>query len=99
MATQAELEAEVALLREKNEALKAQAKQSAPPEEPPSSSSDSDLPKQLTDALKEHGIDASDLEALGNQLADEVIRLHKEHPLATLLGVFVLGCVVGRASR
>lgn len=99
MATKAELEAEVALLRETNEALKAQAKKTSPPEDPPSPSKDTDLSTHLTEALKEHGIDTADLEALGNQLADEVTKLQKDHPLATLLGVFVAGCLVGRALK
>ena len=99
MATKAELEGEVALLRRQNEALRSKAEQPSASDENQDPSSDIHLPAQLSDALKEHGIDASDVEALGNQLVDEVTKLHKDHPLITLLGVFLVGCIVGRAFR
>ncbi len=99
MATKAELEAEVASLRQKNEDLRSAAAQSSEAEDPQVVSSDADLSKQLSNSLKEHGIDTSDLEALGKQLASQVAEAQKEYPLATLVGAFVVGFVVGRALK
>lgn len=99
MATKTELEAEVALLREQNEALKSRAEQSAAQENSELPKSEVHLPAQLSDVLKEHGIDATDVEALSSQLIDEVTKLNKDHPILTLLGVFAIGCIVGRAFR
>ncbi|WP_170470019.1 hypothetical protein [Ruegeria arenilitoris] len=99
MATKAELEAEVAQLRQQNEALKTQKEISAESDKTPELSDNFHLPTELSDALKKHGVDAADVEAMGNQLVDEMITLHKEHPLVTLLGVFAVGCIVGRAFK
>lgn len=99
MATKAELEAELALLRQQNEAAKTQKEITAESDETPGPSDSSHLPTGLSNALREHGIDAADAEAIGKQLVDEMIKLHKEHPLVTLLGVFAVGCIVGRAFR
>lgn len=99
MATKAELEAEVAQLRQQNEALKTQKEISAESDETPEPSDNFHLPTGLSDALQEHGVDAADIQAMGNQLVDEMIKLHKEHPLVTLLGVFAVGCIVGRAFK
>lgn len=99
MATKAELEAELTELRAQNTALKSQEKQAEKQPEPPEESSDLHLPAQLRDVLDEHGIDVSDAEAMGNQLVDELVRLQKDHPMVVLLGVFALGCIVGRAFR
>lgn len=99
MATKTELEEELALLRQQNEALRSEAEQAQTADTPQDAGSDLHLPTQLSEALAEHGIDATDIEAMGNQLVDEMIKLHKEHPLVALLGVFAVGCIVGRAFK
>ncbi len=99
MATKAELEAELALLREQNEALKSKVEDRSEDPDASAGSSDMHLPTPLQELLAKQGIDSSDLEAMANQLVDELAALHREHPMATLLGVFVLGCIVGRAFR
>ncbi len=99
MATKADLEAEVALLRGQNEALKSQAAQSGAQDSSKPATQDTHIPTQISDALKDHGIDPTDIENLGTHLADELTKLNKDHPILTLLGVFAIGCIVGRAFR
>ncbi len=99
MATKAELEVELAALKAQNEALRSRAEQEPAPPVETAPQSDLHVATQLKDFLSEHGIDTTDAEAIGNQLVDELSALHKDHPLVTLLGVFALGCVVGRAFK
>lgn len=99
MATKAELEAELDVLRQQNEALRSKAEHTAEDTEAPTDFGDSLAPNALVDVLTKQGINSSDIEAIADQLADELVTFHKDHPLITVLGVFALGCIVGRAFR
>jgi hypothetical protein len=99
MATKAELEAEVAGLKEESR----QRDSTPPPDAETAASSDASraaaMPEGLQRALSEHGIDGQAIETMGAQLVDELVALQKEKPLVVLLGAFAVGCIVGRAFR
>lgn len=99
MATKLELEAELEKLREQNDMLRSQSNEtrdSAASDNPPTKL---DVTENLKRVLDELGLDSDSVEALRGQLTDEFTHLQKEYPLAVLLGVFALGCVVGRAFK
>lgn len=99
MATKLELEAELDQLRAQNDMLRSQANEardSVASNDPPI---EVGVAENLKRVLDEHGLDSDSVEALRGQLTDEFTHLQKEYPLAILLGVFALGCVVGRAFK
>lgn len=99
MTTKAELEAEVAQLRAQNGALRAHIEKTVV------SSGSSDAPdghhflNALSQCLKEHGHDVTDIADLGSQMVDEVSKLHREHPAITLITAFALGCIFDHTFR
>ncbi len=99
MVTKAELESEVAQLREQIAAMKRESAVKAEPATTASDSKELRLPSPIQDLLDEHGIDSSNIEAAGQQIAGELAGLQRDYPLATLVGVFVLGLIAGRALR
>lgn len=99
MATKAELEAELALLREQNETLRRQSDQRSEDKAESEDTAKNHFPAKLQDILDEHGIDSSSVEAMGGQLNAELVKFQRDQPLLALLGAFAIGCVVGRALR
>jgi hypothetical protein len=99
MATKAELESELADLKQEMRQRGEETKKDEPPQgsskSEPASSEKSDL-QQL---LLSHGVDAETVEALGENLLDEIKALQKEKPLVVLVAAFALGLLVGRASN
>jgi hypothetical protein len=99
MATKAELESELADLKQEMRQRGEETKKDEPPQgsskSEPASSEKSDL-QQL---LLSHGVDAETVEALGENLLDEIKTLQKEKPLVVLVAAFALGLLVGRASN
>ncbi len=93
MATKAELEAELEALRARSAKLEESAEAGA---EEKASTKTSDEIRRL---LKEHGVDLSGAEAMGEDVVAEFGRLQKDYPITVLLIAFSLGYVVGRASR
>lgn len=96
MTTKAELEAELEKLRSRNAQLEAKSDQSSETstEAEPTKTSD-----EIRKLLKEHGIDLSKAESLGEDVVEEFGRLQKDYPITVLLVAFTLGYVVGRAHR
>ena len=99
MATKVELEAELESLRSQNDLLRTQAEQTRDAVASEDSADQADVLDDLKRALNENGFDGDSVEALRTQFTEEFTRMQKEYPLATLLGVFALGCVVGRAFK
>lgn len=99
MATKAELQAELADLKQEMRQGGEDAKKGEPPQRSSKSdpaSSDKSDPQQL---LVGHGVDAETVEALGENLLDGLKTLQKEKPLVVLVAAFALGLLVGRASK
>lgn len=92
MATKAELETELALL--KSEMAKR-------PDAETSTAPDTEAAKSKTvkTTLAEYGIDAESLEELGSNLSKELLELQKEKPLVVLVTAFAFGCLMGRAFK
>ena len=99
MATKAELESELADLKQEMRQRGEETKKDEPPhgssKREPASSDKSDLHQILVG----HGVDAETVEALGENLLDEIKTLQKEKPLVVLVAAFALGLLVGRASK
>lgn len=92
MATKAELEAELALLRSE---LAQHADVAATP-----SPDEMNAEKHTIKAtLADYGIDAENLEDLGATLSKELLELQKEKPLVVLVAAFAFGCLLGRAFK
>ena len=99
MATKAELEAELARLREQIETLRAQTAQRPEETAPSEGTARRHLPAKLQTILDEHGIDTSNIDSLSDHLSDELVNFQRDHPVLALLSVFAIGCVVGRGLR
>jgi hypothetical protein len=99
MATKAELESELADLKQEMRQRSEEIKKDEPAEgtskSEPASSDKSDLQQLLVG----HGVDAETVEALGENLLDEFKTLQKDKPLVVLVAAFALGLLVGRASK
>lgn len=96
MATKAELEAELAALKDKLAETVAEQKPAAPETSQPPLSFDADT---LKSKLIEAGLDTDDIEAVWDQLSAEVGTLQQKNPMLTLVGVFALGFMLGRLSK
>lgn len=99
MATKAELETELAALKQDLE--KSRSAQEAQPSETGAQKADeSDGGAHgLKKVLADHGVDADGVESLCETLLEELKALQKEKPLTVAIGAFALGLVVGRASK
>lgn len=91
MPTKAELEAELAT-------LKADLEQARERRAHPARASAEAAANGLSEMLKQAGIDAGTLEALGPGLLDELASLQQDRPLTVLIGAFALGFAAGRAT-
>lgn len=102
MATKAELEKELAALKQELEQRRAAdvaaALSSDAPRDHNGDETDGDA-LGLKKVLKEHGMDAESIESLGGTLLEELKALQKERPLTMVLAAFALGLVVGRVSK
>lgn len=102
MATKAELEAELAILKQKladRPALEDRKRTTNSGDTGGSQdrgSRDALLP-DLEKILSDHGYDAPDIEALWDQLSKEVKDLTDNKPLMTVVVAFVLGYLLGRS--
>lgn len=99
MATKLELEAELEKLKTEMAALAANAEAAQADASTASAYDLSQVRDKVQQVLSEHGIDAGTMDSLGKQMLDEFISLQKDKPLIVLIGVFGLGCLVGRAFR
>lgn len=93
MATKAELEAELASLKEK---LAERAS------EPPASADSSPVSQtgaKIKETLQDYGIETDDLGDIGETLTQSLTDLQKNQPLIALALAFALGFVAGRASK
>jgi hypothetical protein len=99
MATKAELESELADLKQEMRQRDEETQISEPLEEKskgePVASDKSDLQQLLVG----HGVDAESVEALGENLLDEMKIFQKEKPMVALVAAFAIGLLVGRASK
>ena len=89
MATKAELEVELALLRKKL----------AEGAEAVAEGVSARAPSELADMLKTHGSRGEDVTAALDKLSVEIANLPRTRPLLTVAGAFALGFILGRASR
>ena len=90
MATKAELEAELALLRQQiTDRDREDAEKTMKDEES----------SPLGSYLSEHGLDQKDIAAFWDQLSKELGNLPQNKPILTALGAFGLGLLLGRLSR
>lgn len=101
MTTKAELEREVARLKQELSDLRAKPSPETPDEAETSAtpSAEAHPASEVNRLLTEIGIDADSFDTVGEQLLDELSSLQKDKPLVVLLGAFVLGLAVGRALR
>ncbi|MEP2027604.1 MAG: hypothetical protein ABJI96_02705 [Paracoccaceae bacterium] len=99
MATKKELESEVERLRAQSELLRSHADETSETTMPDEPQAETDVTVSFNQILEENGIDGTNVEVLRAQLTDEVVSLHKQYPMAILLSVFVLGCIVGRTFK
>ncbi len=91
MATKAELEAELAQLKSE---LKRRDEPAVPdkPAEPTE-------PDDLRGLLDEHGLNTDTLDALRENLLEELGALQKDKPLVVLAAALALGIIIGRSFR
>lgn len=104
MATKAELEAELALLKKEiaeRDKLRGPSNKTARNSEPVSDARKVDevFQPMLDDALKRFGLEKGDLEDLWAKLSEELNHLPQKKPVLTLALVFGLGFVAGRMSK
>ena len=104
MATKAELEAELALLKKEiaaRDELRRPSKKPARKSETDSDARQVDevFHPMLDDALKRFGLEKGDLEDLWAKLSEELNHLPHKKPVLTLALVFGLGFVAGRMSK
>ncbi|SLN41930.1 hypothetical protein TRL7639_02150 [Falsiruegeria litorea R37] len=98
MATKAQLEAELAVLKSQLAATDAKPvpkpdpEPDAEPEQPHEQSAFANL-------LKEHGVDSQDIDALWTQFSSELSDLPEKKPLLTAVAAFGLGFALGRMSK
>lgn len=102
MTTKAELEAELAALKNQlnqRDSKPAPPSQRAEPAEQTASET-TDIPLAgISDFLKTHGLGVEDLESLWAQVNSELDGLPNKKPLLTAVGAFGLGFVLGRISK
>ncbi len=98
MATKAELEKELAALKQELAKSRdtSEAKGTSATKKDDTSDDNANGLKKL---LADHGVDADNIESLSETLLDELKSLQKEKPLTLALAAFALGLVVGRASK
>jgi len=100
MATKAELEKELAALKQELEQSRAaEVAGSSGSDTPGDQDGDDSDAHGLKKVLKDHGMDAESIESLSGTLFEELKALQKEKPLTVALAAFALGLVVGRASK
>lgn len=98
MATKAELEKELAALKQEL-AKSREAPEANGTSLPKNNDRSDDNANGLKKLLADHGVDADSIESLSETLLDELKSLQKEKPLTLALAAFALGLVVGRASK
>lgn len=98
MPTKAELEAELAALKQE---LAERAQKAAEETAPKAGRILGEGPAALAEMLKSHGIDPTelDLERLWPQLSADFGTVFRTHPALTAVTVFALGFLLGRASK
>ncbi len=101
MTTKAELEAELAELRQQlDEALAPdEADADAEAEEQPGDETVGTGHPALDQILREHGLSADEIRGMMDQFNEELGDLPQNKPLLTALGAFALGFVLGRMSK
>ena len=102
MATKAELEKELAALKQELEKSRAATEAAAAKPTQPDPEADetaSDDAHRLRRMLADHGMDPGTIETLSASLWDELKTLQKEKPVTVAIAAFALGLVVGRASK
>ncbi len=106
MATKADLEAELAMLRSKMAESNAAEATDGPVETPETAEPDdtraggfADAKAELERLLAPHGVSVSDVEGLADQLWEELESLPQNKPLLTAIGAFALGFVLGRMTK
>jgi phage regulator Rha-like protein len=99
MATKAELVSELADLKHEMMQRSEETNKDEPTKETSKSEPASSEKSDLQQLLLSHGVDAETVEALGENLSDEIKSLQKEKPLFVLVVAFALGLLVGRASK
>lgn len=101
MTTKAELEAELAELRQQMDEVpdaseaEADTRQEAQPEVDTNGTGH----PALDGILHDHGISSDEIRSLMDQFSEELGHLPQNKPLLTALGAFALGVVVGRMSK
>jgi hypothetical protein len=98
MATKAELESELADLKQEMRQRSKETQENEPPEETAKSEPTASDKSDLRQLLVGHGVDAESVEALGENLLDEMKIFQKEKPMVALVAAFAIG-LVGRASK
>ena len=103
MTTKAELEAELAELRqqmdEDPDASEAEAEADTGQEAQPEVDSDGTGHPALDRILHDHGISPEEIRGLMDQFNKELGHLPQSKPLLTALGAFALGFALGRMSK
>ncbi|MDK3072603.1 hypothetical protein QO034_05730 [Sedimentitalea sp. JM2-8] len=90
MATKAELEAELAELRQKMEQKVSETVEAA---------ARTDAPEAFAEMLSRHGIGSEEISQLWTKLSDELGPLTQNKTLMAAIGAFGLGFVLGRLSK
>ncbi|WP_170482343.1 hypothetical protein [Ruegeria arenilitoris] len=96
MATKAELEAELADLREKLNERDDQEELSVTS---PQSDNDAEENSSLSKELSDFGINGESIEEVFRQLVHELDDFHKQKPVLTVAAAFALGFLLGRSSK
>ena len=103
MATKAELEAELAVLKQKladrPEPLEASDNAADSSDEAVSGERSREKSTAIEKILEDHGFQSSDLEDLLTQLSDELGGFPQNKPVLTALGAFALGFILGRMTK
>lgn len=102
MATQAQLMAELELLKQqmanRDDAM-ADIAESAKPKVSAEPAADTDPKTYLSTLLASHGIDEHEIDAAWAQLTGELGDLSREKPLLTVVAAFGIGFLLGRMSK
>lgn len=97
MATKAQLQIELAELRQQMASRQKGPDPAVTPDK--KSTANIDPRAQFAELLTSHGIDADEIERLWKQFSQELGDLSREKPLLTAAGSFGIGFVLGRMSK
>lgn len=99
MATKAELEAELAVLRREMKQRDEEVKPASSDVVAAKSADQSPEANGMQQILDEHGINAEAVDAFKDNLLEEFTELQKDKPLVVLVAALALGIIIGRAFK